>query len=132
MYFPTTHWTVLAQATLADETQGRSALDDLCRRYWLPLHQFIRMRGYTETEAQEVVQETIIAVSRQMPEFRYDPKIGSFKSWLRNTTSWRIHDQFRLRPPIQRESVEASGEVVRQGQWLVWKIDPASLKFVRR
>ncbi len=29
------------------------------------------------------------------------------------------------------ESVEASGEVVRQGRWLVWKIEPASLKFVR-
>ncbi len=28
------------------------------------------------------------------------------------------------------ESVEASGEVVRQGRWLVWKIDPASLKLV--
>jgi hypothetical protein len=29
------------------------------------------------------------------------------------------------------EPVEASGLVVRQGRWLVWKIDPASLKFVR-
>lgn len=26
------------------------------------------------------------------------------------------------------ESVEASGEVVRQGQWLVWRIDPATLR----
>jgi hypothetical protein len=29
------------------------------------------------------------------------------------------------------EAIEASGEVVRQGTWLVWQIDPASLKLVR-
>ena len=33
--------------------------------------------------------------------------------------------------PWTGESVEASGQVVRQGKWLVLKIDPASLKLVR-
>jgi len=34
--------------------------------------------------------------------------------------------------PWTGEVVGASGEVVRQGQWLIWRIEPASLKRVAR
>ncbi len=53
--------------------------------------------GLNETEAEEVVQETIIAVAKQMKRFKYDPAIGSFKGWLLHTTRWRINDQLRKR-----------------------------------
>lgn len=53
--------------------------------------------GLTDSEAQEVVQETFIAVAKKLPEFKYDPEIGSFKSWLLHTTQWRIVDQLRKR-----------------------------------
>ncbi len=55
--------------------------------------------GLSDSEAQEVVQETIITVARQMPGFRYDEQRGSFKGWLLQTTRWRISDQFRKRVP---------------------------------
>ena len=32
-----------------------------------------------------------------MPEFVYDPAIGSFKDWVLKLTRWRIVDQFRRR-----------------------------------
>ena len=53
--------------------------------------------GLTETEAEEVVQETMIAVANSMPNFHYDGTKGSFKAWLMHLTSWRITDQFRKR-----------------------------------
>lgn len=53
--------------------------------------------GLTMVEAQEVVQETVICVSKKMPEFTYDPKIGAFKGWLMRLTHWRIKDQLRKR-----------------------------------
>src|SRR5215470_10577978 len=53
--------------------------------------------GLTEDEAQEVVQETLIAVARNLPEFRYDPKLCSFKTWLLNLSNWRVQDQLRKR-----------------------------------
>ena len=53
--------------------------------------------GLTPTEAQETVQETVIAVARKMPAFTYDPAIGSFKGWLMRLTHWRIKDQLRKR-----------------------------------
>jgi len=57
-------------------------------------------RGLTKTEAQEVVQETMISVAKHMPTFKYDPAIGSFKTWLLNMTRWRIADQVRKRLPL--------------------------------
>jgi len=53
--------------------------------------------GLNETEAQEVVQETVISVSKHMPDFHYDRAKGSFKGWLLQMTKWRITDHLRRR-----------------------------------
>ena len=53
--------------------------------------------GLTDSEADEVVQETAIAVARHLPKFRYDRKVCRFKTWLLNQTSWRIKDQLKKR-----------------------------------
>jgi RNA polymerase sigma-70 factor (ECF subfamily) len=63
------------------------------------IYSFALKGGLTPTEAEEVVQETVIGVARKLPEFRYDPAKCSFKTWLLNQTVWRIKDQFRKRPP---------------------------------
>lgn len=70
-------------------------------RYWRLIYGVAIRSGLTEIEAQEVVQETMVAVSKKMPGFVYDPSIGSFKGWLLHMTRWRINDQLRKR---QREA----------------------------
>lgn len=65
--------------------------------YWKFIYGMARKAGLTDVEAQEVVQETLISVAKHMPTFKYDPAIGSFKSWLLNVTRWRIVDQLRKR-----------------------------------
>lgn len=59
---------------------------------------FARQAGLTDAEAEEVVQETVITVAKNVG--KYDAKLGSFKSWLLHTTRWRINDQFRKRAPV--------------------------------
>ena len=70
---------------------------DFFHTYWKLIYNMAVRSGLTEMEAQEVVQETIIAVSKQMPDFKYDRAKGSFKSWLLQLTRWRIQDQLRRR-----------------------------------
>ena len=53
--------------------------------------------GLTPDEAEEVVQETVIGISRRLPEFVYDPKVCRFKTWLLNQTRWRIGQQLKKR-----------------------------------
>lgn len=70
---------------------------DFYRIYGKLVRDFAIQAGLTNTEADEVVQETAIAMSRHLPEYRYDPKVCRFKTWLLNQTSWRIKDQFKKR-----------------------------------
>jgi RNA polymerase sigma-70 factor (ECF subfamily) len=63
--------------------------------YWRLLYNVSRRAGLKEAEAEDVVQETVIYVARQMPEFRYDPQRGSFKAWLLAIVRSRIADHFR-------------------------------------
>jgi len=53
--------------------------------------------GLSRVEAQEVVQETVIAVAKRMPRFECDAEAGSFKGFLLKITGRRITDQFRKR-----------------------------------
>jgi RNA polymerase sigma factor (sigma-70 family) len=70
---------------------------DFYRIYGKLVRDFAIQAGLTKTEADEVVQETAIAMARHLPEYRYDPKVCRFKTWLLNQTSWRIKDQFKKR-----------------------------------
>jgi RNA polymerase sigma factor (sigma-70 family) len=70
------------------------------RVYGKLVRDFAIQAGLTDTEADEVVQETAIAMARNLPEFRYDPKVCRFKTWLLNQVSWRIKDQFKKRGKV--------------------------------
>ena len=67
--------------------------------YWKLIYSAARKSGLADAEAQEVVQETVITVAKNIDRLDYDPAIGSFKGWLLQITRWRIADQFRKRQP---------------------------------
>jgi RNA polymerase sigma factor (sigma-70 family) len=81
--------------------------------YWKLIHGAARKAGLSETEAQEVVQETLITVAKKIDRLNYDPAIGSFKGWLLNITRWRIADQFRKRNPAQHHGSLGKEETAR-------------------
>jgi RNA polymerase sigma-70 factor (ECF subfamily) len=58
---------------------------------------FAIQAGLTDTEADEVVQETAISMARHLPNYQYDPKVCRFKTWLLNVTAWRVKDQLKKR-----------------------------------
>src|ERR1700745_3831699 len=78
-----------------DQKRGQEFFDT----YWKLIYSTARKAGLTDSEAQEVVQETIITVAKNIDKLKYDPAIGSFKGWLLQITRWRIADQFRKREP---------------------------------
>jgi RNA polymerase sigma factor (sigma-70 family) len=70
---------------------------DFFNTYWRLIYSVAVNSGLTEAEAQDVVQETIICVARDIHKFKRDRTLGSFKGWLRSIIRWRIADQFRRR-----------------------------------
>lgn len=65
--------------------------------YWGLIYGVARQTGLNDAEAQDVVQETIVAVAKNISEFNYDPARGSFKSWLLQQTRWRVQGYLRSR-----------------------------------
>lgn len=63
--------------------------------YWQLLYKVARRAGLSEADAQDVVQETVVSVARQMPEFRYDRAKGTFKHWLFRIVRRRVADHLR-------------------------------------
>lgn len=63
--------------------------------YWRLIYSFCLKAGLSEIEAEEVVQETMISVAKQMPQFRYDRSKGGFKAWLLTLVQRRMVDRLR-------------------------------------
>jgi RNA polymerase sigma-70 factor (ECF subfamily) len=75
---------------------------DFFDTYWRLIYTVALKSGLSEPEAQDVVQETVISVAKDIPKFKRDRNLGSFKSWLWNITRWRIADQLKKRQPAER------------------------------
>jgi RNA polymerase sigma-70 factor (ECF subfamily) len=76
--------------------------------YWRLIYGLARRAGLSEVEAQDVVQETVIAVAKAIHKFKRDRGLGTFKGWLRNIIRWRIADQLSKRLP-SREAPGSPG-----------------------
>jgi len=70
----------------------QSSWKDFFETYWKLIYSVARKAGLSDADAQDVVQETVITVSRRINDFNYDPKKGSFKGWLKRVTNSRLCD----------------------------------------
>lgn len=70
---------------------------DFFDTYWRLIYSLAIRSGLTETEAQDVVQDTVICVAKDISKFKRDRALGSFKGWLKNIIRWRIADHYRKR-----------------------------------
>jgi RNA polymerase sigma-70 factor (ECF subfamily) len=80
--FATTHWTVVLAAGRRHTPQSDRALEELCRTYWFPLYAFVRRRGYSKEDAEDLTQ----AFFARLLEKRYleglERERGRFRAFL--------------------------------------------------
>jgi len=97
--------------------------------YWKLIYGVALKSGLRDQEAQEVVQETVIAVARNIQEFQYDRSRCSFKTWLMTVTRSRISNQFRRR---NKHAPVLDGPVAGNGtDWMESLPDPRSRELER-
>jgi len=80
--------------------QDQASWQEFFDTYWKLIYGLARRLGLSEEDAQDVVQDTMVSVANRMPNFKYDPQVGSFKSWLRVLIRSRISDHIRKRGPV--------------------------------
>jgi RNA polymerase sigma factor (sigma-70 family) len=80
--FDTTHWSVIAACTPANGAEADTALNQLCRDYWPPLYSFVRRRGFSPADAQDLVQGFFGYFLERKAYAQADPNKGKFRSFL--------------------------------------------------
>lgn len=77
--------------------EDRESWQDFFDTYWRLIYGTARKAGLSDAEAQDIVQETVISVAKNVEGFKYDPSVCSFKSWMLQLTRWRIINQLKRR-----------------------------------
>lgn len=82
--FETTQWSLVAAAKPDEVSQSRAreALEELCRAYWYPLYAFVRSRGYSADDAQDLTQAFFARIIEKGGFASADPERGRFRSYL--------------------------------------------------
>jgi RNA polymerase sigma factor (sigma-70 family) len=82
--FPSTHWSVIVAAakTQADPELAQAALAELCQTYWAPLYSFVRSRGHSVHDAQDLTQSFFAYLIERKIYARVDRQKGRFRSFL--------------------------------------------------
>lgn len=82
--FATTHWSlvVAAKHDQASQSEARVAFEQLCKAYWFPLYSFVRHRGYSSTDAQDLTQSFFVQLIETSGISSADPGRGRFRSYL--------------------------------------------------
>ena len=82
--FPSTHWSVVLAAgrSEAEPEIAGVALAELCQIYWAPLYSFVRSRGYTVHDGQDLTQSFFAYLLEHKVYARADRQRGRFRSFL--------------------------------------------------
>jgi len=82
--FPSTHWSAVLAAgrSQTDPEIAQAALTELCQTYWAPLYSFVRSRGYTVHDAQDLTQSFFAYLIEHKIYARVDRQKGKFRSFL--------------------------------------------------
>ncbi len=100
--FATTHWSVVAQSALTDAPEAANALAQLCEMYWPPIYSFIRRRGYTSPDAQDLTQSFFAYFLRTKAYARTDRRHGKFRSFLLASVKNFLADNWDREQAIRR------------------------------
>lgn len=113
--FCTTRWTVVRTAGNVEGPQAADALDELCRRYWYPLYAYVRRRGHSAEDAQDLTQGFFAQLIAKNYVGQADRFRGRFRTFLLGALDHYLADQW-----------DRARRLKRGGGQPVWSFDAVS------
>jgi RNA polymerase sigma-70 factor (ECF subfamily) len=82
--FPSTHWSVVLAAgrSQTEPDVAGAALAELCQIYWAPLYSFVRSRGHSVHDSQDLTQSFFAYLLEHKVYARANREKGRFRSFL--------------------------------------------------
>jgi len=101
--FPQTRWSVvLAARDGKDTARSTAALDDLCRAYWYPLYVYVRRRGVSPQDAEDLTQGYFAALIEKDYLAQADRERGKLRSFLLTTLKHHLADEWSKASALKR------------------------------
>ena len=99
--FATTHWSVVLEAQ-GETPAAQEALERLCRIYWRPIYSFLRRRGTSADNAQDLTQGffALLLERRDLRTVRKEK--GRLRSYLLTALKHFLADEHRRAMAIKR------------------------------
>jgi RNA polymerase sigma-70 factor (ECF subfamily) len=100
--FETTNWSLIVRATGGSTTEARAALAGLCEAYWPPVYAFIRRRGLSPADAEDLTQSYFARFFEKdyLGDFR--PEAGRFRTFLRASISHFLANEWDRERALKR------------------------------
>jgi RNA polymerase sigma-70 factor (ECF subfamily) len=147
--FQQTQWSLVRRAGDAHSPEAGAALETLCRAYWFPIYAFIRRRGHSPHDAQDLTQGFFMRLLEGNTIERANPRLGKFRTFLltvlkrflsdahRRATAWKrggsiqtisfedaqAEERYRLEPVDNR-----TPDKIFEEQWTVALLETAMLR----
>ena len=80
--FHTTHWTVILAAGRKHTPESDAALEKLCATYWFPLYAYVRRRGHSREDAEDMTQAFFAAFLAKNYLDQVSAERGRFRAFL--------------------------------------------------
>lgn len=93
-YFATTHWSIVSAAGDLKAPSSEAALAQLCRTYWYPLYAFIRRKGHSPFDAQDLTQAFFARLLEKNYVGQADRERGRFRTFLLATLTHFLADEW--------------------------------------
>ncbi len=83
---------------------------EFSRFYWDLIRGWARMFGCPDSMINDVFQETMLCLLKNMPDFQLQPEKGNFRSYLKTIVHRRVTDAFRRESRYIAKSVVSNGD----------------------
>lgn len=104
--FRTTHWTVVLEAARPGTEQSHEAFARIYLDYWYPLYAYIRRRGYSPPDAEDIAQNFFVHLIEKQSLEGLEREGGRFRSFLlRSLDNFLANDWNRARAQKRGEGV---------------------------
>ncbi len=100
--FATTRWSTVLAASAEPSAESAQALEELCQSYWYPLYAYVRRRGSSPHDAEDVVQGFFAQILRYQSLSRVSPDKGRFRSFLIASLDYYLADEHARKNAAKR------------------------------
>ena len=105
-HFRTTHWSIILAAGNGASPTAMAALDKLCRTYWYPLYAYVRRRGSSEHDAQDLTQGYFAQLLRRESLCDVTPGPTKFRAFLLTGMKNFLADEYARATALKRGGVQ--------------------------